>query len=546
MRLIKIVNQKPYLICLVFILLFLATRLPALGTDVINPDGVNWHYRSEQFVVGLKLKQFERTYQHYHPGVTLMWLTGSASEFIKQVFPAESVYSHINFLTYHFLAKFVLVFSQLLLSILSIYLLFFVLKTDNTKHSLLKSFFIVSLFSFEPFFIGNSRLLHMDVLLTLLLFNGLLASYLALKKLNFWQLILAGAFLGLAFLTKSVAIGSIIYVLGFGLLYLVKTSERKDIRKKILRFTLPVFLTFIVTIFLFFPALWVTPFSTLFNIFDEAERIGIRKGHGQIFFGTYTRDPGFLFYIFVFLIKVSPFTLVGILFNIFVKQRTILKQKANSFFELLKQKNSTSIFQKNLSFEVYLLIFYLGYILVMIFPTKKLDRYMLLVWPLLAVFAVSGYFKMYNSVKANLKRTYTFIVATLALVFLLGPFLSIHPYLFTYTSPIFLNSTIANKIIAQKPFGVGVVNFRKFIFEKYGDFPRLGVIDKKPMAAIYKNSNICDIRVCGTSDYDLLVLTVNEVVPEKVLKSDVKFIHDSSFYINGLEYFRVYVKEKLD
>lgn len=542
MRLTKIFSKKPHLICLsffiVFILLFLSTRLPGLGTDVINPDGVNWHYRSEQFVVGLKLKQFERTYQHYHPGVTLMWITGFASEIIKQVFPSEAIYSHINFLTYNFFTKYVLVFVQLILSVVSIYLLYFALKFNNVTHSMLKAFLVVGLFSFEPFFIGNSRLLHMDILLTLLLFNGLLAGYLATKQLNFKYIFLAGLFLGLSFLTKSIAIGSIIYVIGFGIFYFFKTSTKKEVGKNVLKFVLLVSLVFAATTFIFFPALWVAPFSILYTIFDEAERVGVRKGHGQIFFGTYTRDPGFMFYFFVLLIKISPLTLFGIFLNLLGKKKESFMQNAKKIFSSLRQKD--------ISLETYLLIFYLGYVLVMIIPSKKLDRYMLPLWPLLSLFAVYGYFKLYNIIKPSLQKIYVFAVFIFGLTFLLGPLVAIHPYLFTYTSPVVLNTTIANKIIAQKPFGVGVVKLKQFIFDKYGDYPRLGFIDKKPMAAIYKNSNICDIRVCGTDDYDLLVLAVNEEIPQKVLNSNVVFVHDSSFYINGLEYYKVYVKEKVE
>jgi hypothetical protein len=53
-----------YILLGLFVVSFALTRLPALGIDVINPDGVNWHYRSEQFVVGLKTGALEKTYQH--------------------------------------------------------------------------------------------------------------------------------------------------------------------------------------------------------------------------------------------------------------------------------------------------------------------------------------------------------------------------------------------------------------------------------------------------------------------------------------------------
>lgn len=68
--------NKRYLLISIFAVLFLATRFFGLGSDVVNPDATNWHVRAEQFVVGLKHGQLERTYQHYQPGVTLMWIVG--------------------------------------------------------------------------------------------------------------------------------------------------------------------------------------------------------------------------------------------------------------------------------------------------------------------------------------------------------------------------------------------------------------------------------------------------------------------------------------
>ncbi|MBP7785807.1 hypothetical protein KA062_00930, partial [Patescibacteria group bacterium] len=57
-------NKKtlPILLMFLFAVLFFSTRLPRLANDVINPDGVLWHNRSEQFIVGIKHRQFEKTF----------------------------------------------------------------------------------------------------------------------------------------------------------------------------------------------------------------------------------------------------------------------------------------------------------------------------------------------------------------------------------------------------------------------------------------------------------------------------------------------------
>ncbi len=524
MHLTKILKNK-YLPVGLFILLFFTTRLPSLGVDAINPDGVNWHYRSQQFIVGLKSGDFEKTHQHYHPGVTLMWVAGIPIELIKQLNPEDAVYTHLNFMKFHTAAKLALVLVQFIVSILIIFVLYKVLLLKNRQFPLLMSVFTVGLFSLEPFFLGNSRLLHLDVLLALLLFLGLLLFYLYIGTYKYTYGVFAAIILSLAFLTKSIAIGALSFSLAIGGMLFFKELGFKGT----LKLLLPFLVIYIVTLFLFFPAMWTAPVDTIYNIFDEAERVGIRKGHEQIVFGEYTRDAGPLFYILVLLLKTTPFTLIGLVAFLVFKFKSVLLNM-NASIEKIK-----------ISPELFLGIFYFGYLLVMMYPSKKLDRYMIPLYPFFGFIAVYGYYELYN----KLKRVH-FVILTLVLsmLFVVCPVLKLHPYPFTYSTPLVGSADSAHKILAQKPFGIGIPALREFIFEKYGEYPTLGFIDTKPMSAIYMNSRLFDIRVDGTSNYDIIVLAVDEEMPQEILESENKFVHDSSYYINGLEYWRIYVKEK--
>lgn len=517
MQWVKRINLSTILLVFVFVVVFLATRLPGLGIDAINPDGVNWHYRSEQFVVGLKTGEFVKTFQHYHPGVTLSWIIGGTVEVLRQLFPAERVYSSANFLFFHMFTKTALVFVQLVLSVIAIYVLS---KIIEFKKALL----VVSLFSLEPFFLGNSRLLHMDILLSLFLFIGLSFGYLAFQKNGWLNLFLSGGFLALAFLTKSIAIGAVLFVSGW---WVVSTVLKKDWRNLFLGGG--IFLgTFVITTFIFFPALWVEPVQTITEIFSEANRVGIRKGHGQIVFGSYTRNAGVIFYPLVLLMKLSPLVLLGLILA------TIFGGK--SFHPARFRKSFTKF-----SLLSYLSVFYLGYVLVMMLPTKKLDRYMLPMFCYFSLVAVWGYSKLYAALAD--KKLVSLLFVSLATVFIVYPFLRIYPYYFTYISPIFGSTENAHRIIAQKPFGIGIPKLKEFIFERYGTYPRLGFFDTKPMGAIYANSRMCDIRYCGSTDFDVMVMGPNEVPLEHFMKGDKKFVYDTAMYINGLEYWKVYVKE---
>ena len=161
-------SHKYTLSILLFSLLFFATRLLFINYDTINPDGVNWHNRSQQFVNGIKYFQFDKTYQHYHPGVTLMWVAGAAIDITKFVINQE-VYDHINFIIFDTVAKVSVISVQYVLTLLAIFLLSKII-------GFYKSLAVVFLFTFETFFVGNSRLLHLDTLVSLFIFNSFIIS----------------------------------------------------------------------------------------------------------------------------------------------------------------------------------------------------------------------------------------------------------------------------------------------------------------------------------------------------------------------------------
>lgn len=505
----QFLNNKKLLVFL-FVVLFLLTRIPRLFNDEINPDAVNWHYRSEQFVVALKSGQFQNTYQHYHPGVSLMWIMGTPVELMKQFVPGHEIYNHENFANFHFISKLTLVAVQLVLTLL---IAFYLSKLIGDKNSLI----VTSIMTFEPFFIGNSRILHLDVLLTLFLFLGLILLYSYLKFQDKKTLLLSATFLAFGFLTKSIGIGA----LAFSILVFIFFIYRKPTEFKTSFKDLFVFLsTYIVTVFVFFPALWVAPVSTMSEIFSEGERVGIRKGHNQIVLGEETTDAGVDFYPLVFLIKLSPLILITTILGI-----------------IYSLKNKESPLDRK--FLVFISAFYLTYLLVMTFPTKKLDRYMLVMFPFIAYLSLIGMTALVSN-----KKLFQYILLPFAALSYIYSLIYFFPYYFTYSSFLVGSSENANSIIAQKSFGMGVFELKDSLFKKYGEYPKIGFIDTKPMRAIYISSRIFDIREVSESKYDLVVLAVNEAFPDNIDNPQEKFVQVDAVYINGLEYWRIYAKKK--
>ncbi|MFH1295634.1 MAG: glycosyltransferase family 39 protein [bacterium] len=481
-----------------FLVTFLVTRIPFLGYDTINPDAVNWHFRSEQFIVGLKTGEFIKTYQHYHPGVILMWVMGVPIEIYRQVNPQDRIYNEDNFITQHRLAKYSLVLVQLFLSLV---LILSLAELIGFKKSILAG----SIFSFEPWFLGNSRLLHMDVLLALFLILSLTYSYKFYLRGSVRHALVSGVFAGLAFLTKSLGLMAVLPAV-------ILSLANKKQRAKLLG-TLALSTT--ATIFLLFPALWVRPVFVLSDIYNEGMRVGTRRGHEQVVMGVETDVAGPGFYPLVLALKTSPLIWIGV---VLFGYQIIMKRRDN---------------QKIL---LYLTVFYLVYLIGISVVSKKIDRYVIPLFPWLGILAAFGFDRTIRVAKSQILLG---LLATVAVVY---PLIRFYPYYFTYTNPVLGTTEQANKIVGQKPFGVGIPELKTLITENYGENVPLGFIDRKPMSMIYQNSKLFDIRETGTGRYDLVILGPNEIMPEQVVAGEYKFSLDRTLYINGLAYWRIYKK----
>lgn len=481
-------------------------RLPNIGSESINPDAVNWHYRCQQFANGLKYLQLDKTYPHYHPGVTLCWVMLFPTEIYKNLSNQE-VYNNSNYINFNVFNTISLVISiSLLIGIISFQL------------GYPRGYFFALLLNFEPFYFGNSKLIHLDVLHSLLILLGLIFVWKFVEKYSevskskgiksYTSLILSGLFFALAFLTKSVTLVFLPFVVLF-LLMLPKDNNKLIPLKNIGAFLIP----FVFFVFLLFPALWINPSEYLLRIVKEADRVGVRTGHSQIFFGNFygeEEDPGVMFYIFTLLIKFSPLFIVGILILGYEFIRT------DRFKTFVKVHSASLLFASA----------YVFYVAALLYSDKKVDRYLLLLVPLIFYF-LSFYFQKYLKI----------ILALLALNVISVIYFS--PYQFLYFSPIMLNFENANSIIGQKSFGMGIFELKKYIVATYGE-KNLGFYDIKPIETVYPNSKVFDIRKTSASKIDLIILSKNEVLPEKFKDS---FVPKDVFYLGEIPLYEIYIKE---
>src|SRR5688572_19246555 len=179
---------------------FISTK--DLYIDGINPDGINWHTRTQAFTAALPKGAYGDTFQAYHPGTTLMWIAGPLLNAFKfgDSNNNKTGDAKAAFLDMDYQAKLsVVIFCTILFALILIPLS----QLVSFKYSILYAVF----FSFEPFAIGMRRLYHLDFLMTTLLFlSFLLLIYYHYKSPRWALIIFAGLLYALALLTKCTAI----------------------------------------------------------------------------------------------------------------------------------------------------------------------------------------------------------------------------------------------------------------------------------------------------------------------------------------------------
>ena len=511
-----------FLSLLVFIAAVLATRLPRAGTDSLNSDEVLWNDRSYDFLNALITKNYVKTFQKYHPGVPLMWefsLTSLAMSKLNST-PVENVFKSIEKL--HITTQLVL---DIWLLFLCVIILFFLSKALGNWWI---AVFTLIAFNVEPFYLGNSRILHHDAQISVYVLLALTIVYLNVsKKFNFFQVILASFFLALAALEKSLFIGAFVFSFFVGGFLALLTQGWK--RTVYFLLTLLVFsVGFYIALF---PALWVAPLDTLKKIFTQSYEVGDEEGHGQIFFGVATRDPGFFFYPVLLVLKSSYFILIGTI--VFF---------CDLLFKLVKGiKNKGTLKLSKIPFYLYITIFYLGYFVVIQYFSKKVDRYIVSLYPFLGFAAVLGWYEFIK------KKWYLVVVPLFLFVYSVAiPLFNTFPNYLLYTSPLFVNADVANEIVGQKLFGIGVFDLRDKLVARYGENAKIASSDFGPLATIYPNGTVTNVLVTHPNDYKVMVLGPNKPFPPS-LKNEptLIFYKVDSVYLNGLEFWRIYQKKVL-
>ena len=389
-------SQKEHVALIIVFILFLSFRLPGLGTDLSNSDSARWHRRSERFASALKNLDFASTYQHYQPGVTLMWLNSAVKQggFWYQLTYTSEPKTLENadwFPIIHGISKGVLV---LVLFTLFIYQLFLINKIFNLQIALLFGFLV----AVEPYLVGIDRFFHLTSLETYLAF----ASFLSLwywstdyKKKSY--LIVSATLFSLSVLSKSTSL----IVLPLLILILLRSAYIELRNAKYVA----VFLGIAAMIyFILFPALWIAPLDTVSKLIygiTDAIDADVRD----------TRFSGlmsFLYYPAIGFLRLSPVTLILFIF---------------SFFYVKKDFASKRLLY------MYLVLYFLFFSI----SVKKIDRYFISFLPPLLLLNAIFLYNLRDSVQRVV------LVATAAIS---GLFFYLYfPIFSSFYSPLYFGGT---------------------------------------------------------------------------------------------------------
>lgn len=358
----------------------------------VTTDEPFWLGRSANFFRALAQRDLAHTYQMAHPGVLTMW-AGTVAYLVAFPEYAREVDANLGFV--YGIGN---VLRQLGQDPLD------VLIAARVSKILLQGLFLAvslvflnrlfgawamliggALIAFDPFLSGMDSLLHVDGLFAIASFAAILALAAAARSrpdaMVPW--LVAGGLAACAWMTRATGLAIVVVLLAVACSQVVLRWRRR--RRQSLRAVLetPAFAVMLwvsgagAISLLLLPALWVDPFGTMQQVWDWSSNAA-SEGHERptFFLGkAYSGDAGLLFYPVTLLWRVTPVTLVGaVLFLILLplgyRRRWLRRERMQSLAVLAG--------------------FALVYAGAMSFGAKKFDRYILPVYPIVALFAALG------------------------------------------------------------------------------------------------------------------------------------------------------------
>ncbi|MAT95810.1 MAG: hypothetical protein CL608_01485 [Anaerolineaceae bacterium] len=436
------------------ILIFLAAVLPRLFSPISRPH--QWDERSFLFREALLNQDWAATYQQYHPGVTLMWLSALGIQlFTMRYGPITQEMWFLEVPTPPGLMETGLAYAVAPLAVaisLCIVIVYWLLtKLADRRLAIVAAL----LLAWDPFYLTYSRVEHVDGLLASLMFVSGLFVMLYGRTAQRRYLLGSGLFAGLAFLTKTPAI----FLVPFTGLILLATQidrlrQQDQLRSgrawgrlvgTVSRDVLLWGATAVLLFVLLFPALWFKGDQILTEMWSNLIRRASTPHKNPIYFaGTATiQDPGPLYYLAMLAWGTTAVTLPASLVGAGIALVRGWRPQASS--------------RVRLALAVFVYAFF--FTIQMSLGDSKLFAYILPAFPALDVLAAVGLVALADGVQRWRKRA-RLSWGTLILTVLLGLqaalVLPLHPHFGTHYNALLGGTRVALRIFPIQDQGEGL------------------------------------------------------------------------------------------
>jgi 4-amino-4-deoxy-L-arabinose transferase-like glycosyltransferase len=527
---------------LALVLLFAGLRAPALGRFVTTDEAL-WFRRSANFYLALSEGDWAATEQSEHPGAVTMWAGAAAFQWAFPGYaqagePAVHDSELLRIMENRGLSA-MQILSKARLVLVLLHTAAFAALWPFARRLLgpLAAAAGLGLIALEPFLIAHQRLLHLD---------GLLASFMLLAVLAYWDhlqrgswgsLAVSAAAAGLALLTKTPAWFLFPFLFALTCWQLWKDGKRRDVWRR--AWPLAAWgVGAVLVLFALYPTMWPAPVETVQRMFSYA--LGSAQGEfsGPLFFnGRIYADgdfgaAGWLFYPQAYAWRSTPVALLGLALA--------------AWFGLRRASGKGE--PSGRAGVALLLAFAIGFMLFMSLGDKQFDRYLLPALPALLLAAGWGWAALATQVRGLQQPAWRGAALMGALAVLqLASAATAFPYYLSYYNPI-LRAVTPVEAHMMIGWGEGLDQAASYLSEKPGRVaawystsfnmlyrPGAGDI---PVATSLSQAALDDLLT-----YDYLVVYVHQWqrgTPQNLLDALAGLQPERVFTINGIEYVRVY------
>lgn len=524
-------------------------------------DEPYWLTAGSDFYYALGQRAFARTVYDYHPAVTTMWVIAAA---MLAYFPQYRGLGQGYFDVYKdSLERFLLshghtplglltagrVIQTIVIVLLLLVMFWFLRRLLGSTIAWAGTLMV----SFDPFFLGHSRLLNHEGMLSLFVvisLLALLAHHYSEQRLLY--VVISGAAAGFAQLTKS---SSIVLLPLIGLLFLLDVVLRREQpwRQRLVSALreLGLWLAALgLVYFVFWPGMWVAPGEMLYQVFGnafsyafEGARLSVTGGVEPTQLHISFRD--FYGIVWAMLWRTTLVAWIGFL----LAAAAVARQKWNTRIVLLS-------------------LFLIGALFILLFGIasgRNSAHYLLTAYVSLDIIAAAGYVYSASRVARRLPEKWSRValpaVACAVVVLQAATAIPFFPYYYTYYNPVMeawlpgrqnLNFgygeglELAASYLAQKPDAA-----RSTVVAFYGRGPFSYFYPGKTeqLKTVYADmENVPQlIDVVHGSQYIVLYyeLEHDRNSPANVMQALEGLPPEKSIWLNGIEYIRIYRVEDL-